>query len=394
MAAITGVGSSDPSAAGLYERHGPRVFGYCLSRLGGREDAEDAAQLTFLHAFRSLRRGTVPAAESAWLLAIARNVCLSRWASTSRRRRLETACDPLELERLAPTREPQLDELIGLEHALGLLPDQQRRAVLLRDWRGLSYDEVAERLGVTHAAVESLIFRGRTALAKHLAEQPAPRRRLRSLSELGALLHSIKSAFSGAAGSAKLAATVAGVVAASGGGIAVATALARAAAAEPQPVAAVVEATHAANGRSREDATADTAPTAAVSATRAATPAAGPRSPATPAAAPASGPAEEGGAAGKAGVPPPDARLAAPAVQSSSLPAALSDMSLEAPVLEAPALDVPVIELLSTDSVVAATDPITAAAGETLAATAAALPEPTLVPLAVPEPLAVESLLP
>ena len=72
MAATTEVGHG---AAELYERHSRRVFGYCLSRLGGREDAEDATQLTFLHAVRGLHRGVVPAAESAWLTP--------SWAATS-----------------------------------------------------------------------------------------------------------------------------------------------------------------------------------------------------------------------------------------------------------------------------------------------------------------------
>ena len=82
------------AAAALYERHSSSVFGYCLSRLGRREDAEDAVQTTFLHAVRGLRRGVVPATEIAWLLGIARNVCLKRWESVGRRSRLESPCDP------------------------------------------------------------------------------------------------------------------------------------------------------------------------------------------------------------------------------------------------------------------------------------------------------------
>lgn len=393
MAAITGVRSSDPHAAALYERHGPRVFGYCLSRLDGREDAEDATQLTFLHAVRGLRRGIVPAAESAWLLAIARNVCLSRWASASRRRRLETSCDPLELERLATTREPRTDDLIGLEHALELLPEQQRRAVLLRDWRGLPYDEIAERLGVSHAAVESLIFRGRAALAEHLAEQPASRRRLRPLSELGAFLHSIKSALTGAAGGAKLAVTVAGVVAVSGSGIALGTSLTRPTGeSQPVPTATANESSSQPAAPARASSGPPAASSAADRMSPPGTSAADPRSPAVPAA-PAPAPAAEREPTGNAAAQAPKLPLTPTAVESPSLSAALPDTSLELPALEAPAL--PSAELPSTDAVIAATDPITAAAGETLAAaTAAALPATTLPPLAAPEQPATESLLP
>ena len=216
------VAGSHAAAAALYERHSNRVFAYCLSRLGRREDAEDAAQTTFLHAVRGMRRGVVPSIEVAWLLGIARNVCLSRWESVGRRGRLELACDPVDLER-SPAPQGRGDELIGLEDALGRLPEQQRRAVLLRDWRGLSYEEVATQMGVSLANAETLIFRGRRTLAELLQEEPATtRRRLASLGNLGSLFTTIKTAFTSAAAITKIAAAVT-VVAASGVGVAAGT---------------------------------------------------------------------------------------------------------------------------------------------------------------------------
>jgi RNA polymerase sigma-70 factor, ECF subfamily len=193
----------------LYRRNAGRVFGFCLSRLGRREDAEDAVQTTFLYAMRSLRRGIVPLVESAWLLGIARNVCLERWETAGRRSRLEVICDPQELDRGSAAPEGRRDELIGLEDALTRLPEQQRRAILLRDWRGLSYDEVAGQLGISHAAVETLIFRGRRTLAQLLREEPKQtRRRLASLGNLGSLLATVRTAFTGAAAATKVAAAV------------------------------------------------------------------------------------------------------------------------------------------------------------------------------------------
>jgi RNA polymerase sigma factor (sigma-70 family) len=217
-----GLGADAHLAGTLYEDHSRRVFAYCLSKLGRREDAEDAVQTTFLHAVRGLRRGVVPSVELAWLLGIARNVCLARRESAGRRGRLELVCDPVDLER-APARQGRGDELIGLEDALARLPEHQRQAVLLRDWRGLSYEEVAAQLGVSLANAETLIFRGRRTLAALLQEQPsATRRRLGSLANLGSLFTAIKTAFTGAATVAKIAAAVT-VVAASGGGIAAGT---------------------------------------------------------------------------------------------------------------------------------------------------------------------------
>jgi RNA polymerase sigma-70 factor (ECF subfamily) len=207
----------------LYRRNSGRVFGFCLSRLGRREDAEDALQTTFLHAVRSLRRGVVPLVESAWLLGIARNVCRERWEASGRRGLVESSCDPQELERSTAAGEERREELIGLEEALARLPEQQRRAILLRDWRGLSYDEVANQLGVSHAAVETLIFRGRQTLAEMLREEPQQtRRRLASLGHLGSIFSAIKTAFSGAAAATKVAAAL-GVTAVAVGGAGLAT---------------------------------------------------------------------------------------------------------------------------------------------------------------------------
>jgi RNA polymerase sigma-70 factor, ECF subfamily len=214
------------AAAALYERHSSRVFGYCLSRLRRREDAEDAVQTTFLHAVRGLRRGVVPSTEVAWLLGIARNVCLSRWESAGRLSRLESPCDPHELDRRSDATESSRDELIGLEDALQQLPDQQRQAVLLRDWRGLSYEEVAVQLGVSQAAVETLIFRGRRTLAELLREEPrTTRRRLHSLGSLGSFFSAIKTAFTGGAVATKVAMAAIAAVALSGAGAVAATSI-------------------------------------------------------------------------------------------------------------------------------------------------------------------------
>jgi RNA polymerase sigma factor (sigma-70 family) len=201
----------------LYERYGSQIFGYCLHQLGSREEAEDAVQSTFLNAFRGLSRGIVPEAESAWLFAIANNVCLSRRRSSWRRGRIESSADFEVVEELAPARSTRADELIGLQDVLAQMPENQRRAILLREWQGMSYREIADELELSQGAVETLIFRARRSLAQGLEASPAEQRswrsRARASLDVGSVLGAIKSLL--ASGAAVKMAGAAAVVAVS-----------------------------------------------------------------------------------------------------------------------------------------------------------------------------------
>src|SRR5262249_16931664 len=98
--------SSVNRAEALYLRYAQQSYSSCLHRLGDPLDAEDALQSTFLNAFRALERGVVPYAETAWLYAIARNVCLTRRRSVVRRRRLESL-SPLDDSVASPERDTE-----------------------------------------------------------------------------------------------------------------------------------------------------------------------------------------------------------------------------------------------------------------------------------------------
>jgi RNA polymerase sigma factor (sigma-70 family) len=180
----------------LYERYAPRIFGYCLQRLRNREEAEDALQTTFLNAFRGLSRGVVPAAEGAWLFKIAENVCLSRHRASFRRRRIEAPGDLRVVEETIAAPQRADDELIPLEEALAEMPDTQRRALVLREWQGLSYREIADELEVSQSAVETLIFRARRGLARRLEAPRARLRRVGQMVDAGSLLAALKGALS------------------------------------------------------------------------------------------------------------------------------------------------------------------------------------------------------
>ena len=219
MAAVPSIGRANrvegvaPAEAdltrALYEEYANQIFRYCLHQLGSREEAEDAVQSTFLNAFRGIKRGVVPGARVGVALQ-------------DRPQRLPLA-PPLELAarphrvagRLrggrgadaAPAR--RSDELIGLQDALEQMPESQRRAILLREWQGLSYREIAEELELSQAAVETLIFRARRALASGLEQPPEKQKRLARALDWGNAVAAIKSLLVGGSAAAKVAATVA-----------------------------------------------------------------------------------------------------------------------------------------------------------------------------------------
>jgi RNA polymerase sigma factor (sigma-70 family) len=203
------------AAGDLYERYSAQILGYCLHQLGSREEAEDAVQTTFMNAFRGLSRGIVPELESAWLFKIAHNVCLSRRRSSWRRGKIEAPNNFEVLQDVIPGREQVSDELIGLQDVLEQMPEHQRRAILLREWQGLTYREISAELGLTQAAVETLIFRARRALAQGL-EQDADtwKKRLRRGADVGGAIAFVKALLGGGGAAAvKVAATALAVAA-------------------------------------------------------------------------------------------------------------------------------------------------------------------------------------
>ena len=196
----------------LYERHSSRIFGFCLSRLGSREEAEDAVQTTFLNAHRGLGRGVVPEYELAWLFKIAQNVCHNRHQSSRRRGRVEAAHDLDALQDVISSPDRSSAVSLGeLTNALGAIPNRQRRALLLREFQGYSYEEIANELGISVAAVETLLFRARRAVAQQLEQSGTTSRKQRG-GAAASVVELFRWLFGGAAAPLKLAAVTAAVV--------------------------------------------------------------------------------------------------------------------------------------------------------------------------------------
>ena len=151
----------------LYESHAALVRSVCRSLLRDRVEAEDAVQQTFLSAQRALLNGSSPREPGAWLATIARHESLAR----VRGRMREPLPMELEEHRAAPDAHAaavERHDAGALRDALAELPVQQREAILLREVRGFSYQEVAASLSVTTSAVESLLFRARRRLQMRL----------------------------------------------------------------------------------------------------------------------------------------------------------------------------------------------------------------------------------
>jgi hypothetical protein len=107
--------------------------------------------------------------ELPWLLTIAKNVCSTRRRSGMRRGTYESPQDLDSIQdRLATPDRSDVASPADLRSALREIPESQRKALLLREWRGLSYDEIGVELGLSQSATEALLFRARQNVAQRL----------------------------------------------------------------------------------------------------------------------------------------------------------------------------------------------------------------------------------
>lgn len=158
--------------AKLVARHQDRVYRFLARMMRSQEDARDLTQETFLSAHQALPRWRPEARLSTWLLRIARNLALDQ---LRRMQRVQfVALDEAlagQLPADGPTPEAALharQRIAALEGALARLSVEHREIVLLRDIEGLSYEEIAEVLGIGLGTVKSRIARARAGLLQHM----------------------------------------------------------------------------------------------------------------------------------------------------------------------------------------------------------------------------------
>ncbi len=164
----------DPEAfTSLVETYQRPVHNLCYRMLGNAEDAEDAAQETFLRAYKSMKRYDSNRPFSTWLLSIAAHYCIDQ----IRRRRMplvsvEDMTVP-DLPDPAPGMEAALsrkEEQRRLHAILDVLDPVDRAAVVMYYWYDFSYQEICQSLSLTESAVKSRLHRARRAMATRWKE--------------------------------------------------------------------------------------------------------------------------------------------------------------------------------------------------------------------------------
>ena len=150
----------------IHDRHSNRVYSVCRRMLMKPEDAQEAAQETFLRVYQALGRFNGRYQLGPWITRIATNICLDHLRARSRRP-YDASLELLEAE-ADPTTEidPEFvtirrSEGRAVRRVLKDLPPMHRAALILRDFEGLSYQEVAGVLGISDAQVKALLHRAR-----------------------------------------------------------------------------------------------------------------------------------------------------------------------------------------------------------------------------------------
>lgn len=158
----------------IVRSHWRKVFNVAYKFVGKHDEAEDLTQDIFLKIFRSLSTFDRRANFQTWLISVSRNLCIDHYRSVRKER--ETVDRDLDAgdvtavsKEVGPYASLELnDRRALLRRALDELPPTLRTAVLLRDIRELSYQEIAAQLGLPEGTVKSRINRGRLELARQI----------------------------------------------------------------------------------------------------------------------------------------------------------------------------------------------------------------------------------
>lgn len=157
------------------------IYALAYRTIGREEDARDVCQETFLRAFRALPAFRGQAKFSSWLYRIALNLCRD-WVRRQRRApvtQLAEDADPLELAAAGGPSET-IEDLVArrdltriVEQVMARLPEEQRTAIVLKEYHGLTFQEIADLVGCPLSTVKTRLYQGLTVLRRELADGEA-----------------------------------------------------------------------------------------------------------------------------------------------------------------------------------------------------------------------------
>src|SRR5262245_23545830 len=152
------------------------IYALAYRVIGREDDARDVCQEAFLRAFRALPGFKGQAKFSSWLYRITLNLCRD-WIRRHRRApvsQLPEGADPLELAAERGAVE-SIEDLVArrelsaaVEEAMGLLPDEQRTTIILKEYHGMTFQEIADLQGCPLSTVKTRLYQGLTVLRRHL----------------------------------------------------------------------------------------------------------------------------------------------------------------------------------------------------------------------------------
>ena len=152
------------------------IYALAYRVIGREEDARDVCQETFLRAFRALGGFRGQAKFSSWLYRIALNLCRD-WVRRQRRTPVVQLPEDIDVVELAASREPSepIEELVArhdltraVEKAMARLPEEQRTAIILKEYHGLTFQEIADLVGCPLSTVKTRLYQGLTVLRREL----------------------------------------------------------------------------------------------------------------------------------------------------------------------------------------------------------------------------------
>ena len=182
---VAAVRRGDDGAFGeLYSRYRTRIGSYIFGMVGDHGRAEDIAQEVFISALRRMRENSRPIAFKPWIYEIAKNASIDEFRRT--RRAQEVSLDHDEdsdaprlvlssghTPEVAVESKQRLEDLRGAFHGLS---ESHHKIIVMRELEGLSYAEIAERMGMSRPMVESTLFRARRRLSEEYEELVSGRR--------------------------------------------------------------------------------------------------------------------------------------------------------------------------------------------------------------------------